>query len=114
MMDGKFQRVLGVASIGIGAAELFAPRWIDRKLGAKDHPIFTRVLGVRDVVSGVGTIARPENPIWSFARVAGDIARVAALGAALETSRKRALVLGALGVIAAIGVLDALSARARL
>jgi hypothetical protein len=114
MLNGKFQRALGVASIGIGATELFATRWIDRKLGVKNHPVVTRVLGVRDVVSGVGTLARPNNPMWSFARVAGDIARIALLAATLETTRKRALVLGALGAVVAVTIFDAMSARARI
>jgi hypothetical protein len=114
MLNGKTQRALGITSIGIGAVELFATRWIDRKLGVKDHPLITRVLGVRDVVSGVGTLVRPSNPMWSFARVAGDIARLALLAAALETSKKRAVVLGALGAIVAIGIFDAITARQRI
>lgn len=111
MVDGKASRVLGFASIGLGAAEVFAPRWIDRKLGIKDHPVVTRVVGVRDVISGIGTVAAPESPIWGFARLAGDVLRVGLLGASVKASRRRALVLGALGAIVVLGVLDALTTR---
>ncbi len=112
MVDGKASRALGVASIGLGAAEVLAPRWIDRKLGIKDHPTVTRVIGVRDVISGIGTLARPTSAGWGFARLAGDVVRIALLGASIKASRRRALVLGALGAIVVIGVLDALTTRA--
>ena len=113
MFDGKMTRALGATSVGIGVAELVAPHWIDKQLGVKDHPVITRVLGARDIVAGIGSIAQPERNMWTFGRIAGHVARVALLGAAIKNSRKRAVVLGALGVIVAIGVLDSLTARKR-
>ncbi len=112
MVDGKASRALGFASIGLGAAEVLAPRWIDRKLGLREHPVVTRVVGVRDVISGIGTVAHPASAAWGFARLAGDALRAGLLGASVKASRRRALVLGALGVIVALGILDALTTRA--
>ena len=113
MFDGKMTRALGAASVGIGVAELVAPHWIDKQLGVKDHPVITRVLGARDVIAGIGSLAQPERQLWNIGRIAGDVARVALLGAAIKSSKRRAIVLGALGVIVALGVLDGLTARKR-
>jgi hypothetical protein len=111
MRDGKMERALGATSLGIGLAELFAPYWIDRTLGVTRHPLLTRILGARDVVSGIGTLARPHSPVWNYSRVMGDVLRITVLGIALRSSHRRAAVLGALGAILAIGVLDSLAVR---
>jgi hypothetical protein len=111
MRDGKMERALGATSLGIGIAELFAPVWVDKTLGVEDHPVLTRILGVRDVVTGIGTLARPHAPLWSYSRLMGDVLRIAVLGVALRSSHRRAVVLGALGAIVAVGVLNGLATR---
>ena len=113
MFDGKMARALGATSIGIGVAELLAPHWLDKKLGVRDHPVITRVLGARDIIAGVGSVAQPERRLWSVGRLAGHVARATLLGVAVKRSRRRAILLGALGAIVAIGVLDGLTARKR-
>jgi len=68
-------RALGVASFGVAAAELLAPRQLEQTMGIGNGEItgIMRVLGVRELMHGIDILTH-ENPkpgIW--ARVAGDM-----------------------------------------
>ena len=104
---------LGWMSIGIGLAELAAPRMVQGALGLDDrasHRGILRVLGVREVMHGVGILAPQESNsqlksgVW--ARVAGDVLDSALLGiAATKTKRPGSFAAVAVSV-AAIGLAD--------
>jgi hypothetical protein len=73
-------RALGIASIGIGLTELAAPQYVEDMLGIEDRQIhrgILRVLGVRELLHGVGLLtAKRGNGQLStgvWARVAGDM-----------------------------------------
>jgi hypothetical protein len=110
MTDGKMARALGATGIGIGITELFAPNWLNRKLGVRPSPLLTRALGAREIATGAAIFAGKEEP-GQWARVAGDAVDLALLGLAFRRSRRRKLLFGVLGVVAAITFLDVLAAR---
>jgi hypothetical protein len=72
---------LGAFSIALGAAELLFANQVNRSLGVKT-PMTTRAFGVREIATGVGILASRNPAPWVWARVAGDLADLAALGAA--------------------------------
>ncbi|HVF91960.1 MAG TPA: SRPBCC family protein, partial [Blastocatellia bacterium] len=78
---------LGWFSIGLGLAEVLAPRGLARLIGLrKDHPILLRVMGVREILSGVGILTERRPAGWVWSRVAGDAMDLSLLGVALASS----------------------------
>lgn len=55
---------LGWFSIGLGAAEIVFPRAICRWLGVKPHPVLLRVLGLREITSGMGLLSGQDTAGW--------------------------------------------------
>jgi uncharacterized membrane protein len=85
----KLNMVLGWFSVGVGLAQLLAPREVNRMSGAMQRPILTRLSGVRQIASGAGLLSErlPATSIWS--RVAGDATDLALLGAAMRSRQSR-------------------------
>lgn len=102
---------LGVFSIALGAAELFAPRRIAGALGAPGAEGLVRGYGVRELVAGVGLIANPAHATLVWGRVAGDALDLATLGVAARRSPRNGLVWGAIAAVAGVTLLDILTAR---
>ena len=83
-------RALGWFSIGLGLAEVVAPHGIAKLIGVRgDHRILIRLLGMREIASGIGILTqrRPTEGVWS--RVGGDAIDLACLGAAFMSPRAR-------------------------
>jgi uncharacterized membrane protein len=79
---------LGLFGIGLGLAELMAPRRLARMIGAPPgHNGLIRLMGLREIAAGVGIFTQrsPTTGVWM--RVAGDVADLACLGAAFLSSR---------------------------
>jgi uncharacterized membrane protein len=109
-------RALGVASLGLAGAQLGAPGAVARAIGVDDGEENRRVLraiGVREMTSGVGLLARPRPAGWMWSRVAGDAMDLAMLGAALRnrSNGRRGRVIAAIAGVAAIGVADVVATR---
>ena len=83
--DRELMQALGWFSIGLGVIELLAPRAVDRAIGVGDHPVVTRMVGVREIVSGVGLLSERQPGWWAWARAAGDAMDLALLGAAARS-----------------------------
>jgi len=92
---------LGWISIGIGVANLLAPRAVARTAGLPDWPLLMRAMGLREIVSGVGLLRQPDNQAWRWVRVAGDAMDLTLLGisAAHPASDRRRLASTALAVM---------------
>lgn len=105
---------LGMLSLGLGLAQVFAPRGVARLIGLPDTQRSRTVLtliGMRELASGIGLLARPGSASWAWTRVAGDAMDLALLGDAFtnrdaEPGRLAAATAAVLGVAA----LDATSA----
>lgn len=102
-------RTLGCLSLGLGAAQVLAPGRVARAVGLDDDAgrTWVRLIGMREVASGIGLLAEPRSDAWLRLRAAGDAMDVALLALALtsrDTSRDRTLC--AVGAVAGIALLD--------
>jgi hypothetical protein len=100
---------LGWFSLGLGVAELAAPRAIARWLGMRDGEQLVRSYGLREVAAGVGLLASQNPRPWMIARTGGDAIDIATLVATFrKNNRKNANVALALGAVLGVTVLDAM------
>ncbi len=110
MRGKKLASGLGWFSIGLGLSEVLAPGRLADLAGLENRPSVLRALGLRELATGAGILTRvPRGGLW--ARVAGDVMDLAVMAKSRRlgpaASRRFAV---ALGVVAAIGVLDLVSA----
>ncbi|HEU4406869.1 MAG TPA: SRPBCC family protein [Polyangiaceae bacterium] len=105
---------LGWFSIGLGLAEIIAPRRLARAIGVRDDDrtqTTMLALGLREIMSGVGILTQPEPTRWVWARVAGDLIDLALMGQSLSAPRRdRDRALGATAALAGVTLVDALTA----
>jgi uncharacterized membrane protein len=108
---------LGWFSIGLGLAEILAPRGLGRAIGVGYGPgkgSLFRAYGLREIAAGLGILSRRRPAAWVWARVAGDVIDLASLTAALVTRRRgqdRARIAGAIGAVLGVTAVDYLTAR---
>lgn len=125
MNSAKFSRSLGWFSIALGAVEMFAPRRLARSIGVgEQHEGLIRMLGARELASGMGILARPKPAGFMWSRVAGDVMDLSLLGAALaghdsrpaafrqfrDADRRR--LIGAIVAVAGVTIADLLTSIA--
>lgn len=80
---------LGWFSVGLGLAELVAPRAVAKCTGVPYRPELIQMLGAREIASGVGILAQPRPAGWLWSRVAGDVMDLGLLLAARESNLAR-------------------------
>jgi hypothetical protein len=74
---------LGWFSVGLGSAQVLAPRLMCRLVGASGDGFsrtVMRLMGVRELTQGVGILTRPRPTGWLWSRVAGDALDLSLLG----------------------------------
>jgi uncharacterized membrane protein len=113
-VDGEqLARGLGWFSLGLGLAELLAPRGVAKVAGVKGNTGLIRLLGLREIAHGVAIFAqgrRPKEALW--ARVAGDALDLACLGAAYASpEHDKARLAFATANVMAVTALDVLCAQ---
>lgn len=111
MTSADVARGLGWFSLGLGATQLLAPRWLGQQIGVGEHSGLMRSFGVREIVTGAGVLARPDAPAGLWARVGGDALDLAMLAAAARESRQRERVGVAIAMVAGVALLDFIFAR---
>jgi uncharacterized membrane protein len=82
---------LGWFSLGLGTAQLAAPRALCRLVGASDEglaPRVMRLMGARELTQGTGILARPRPTAWLWSRVAGDAIDLSLLGVVAARNRR--------------------------
>ena len=96
---------LGWFSIGLGLAEILAPRQVARLIGLDedDHTTLLRAYGFREIAAGVGILTRPKPTYWMWNRVIGDTIDLVSLGRAMQSDDNDRSRLGA-AALAVIGV----------
>ena len=89
--EEKIARGMGWFSLGLGLAGIVAPRRLAKLIGLRgDHNVLFRILGARELTSGVGILSgRRPNSNWMWSRVGGDALNLALLGAAFRQRRPR-------------------------
>ncbi len=81
----RIARGLGWFSIGLGVAEVIAPRTIARIVGSNNHTGWTRLFGLREIAAGIGILSASRKSAWLWGRVAGDVLDLGALGGVLSS-----------------------------
>jgi uncharacterized membrane protein len=104
---------LGLFSIGLGLVEIAAPRGLAKLIGVRgDHSGLLRMLGAREIASGVGILTDRRPVGWLWSRVVGDAMDLALLGAASRLKRSnRSKIAMAVAAVAGVTVLDVLCSR---
>jgi uncharacterized membrane protein len=113
--EQRLARGLGWFSIGLGLSELLFPKQLGRAIGVGEHTTLLRLLGLRELGSGVALLAeqRPSSN-WLRTRVAGDAMDLTLLGLALTSPRSQKGKLLMAGVaVAGVTALDMLSVQQR-
>lgn len=86
--EEHFAKGLGLFSIGLGLAQIFAPREVARLIGAPStNPLLMFGLGVREVMSGIGILSEKRPTGWVWSRVAGDMMDLGLLATAFAAPR---------------------------
>ena len=101
-------RGLGWFSIGLGLAELFGARTLNRTLGTGGHDLLVRAYGLREIGTGLGILTQEDPRPWIWARVAGDLLDLASLAPALSRDNpqreKAAMAFGNVALVTALDV----------
>lgn len=110
----RLAKGLGWFSIGLGLAEVGAPRAVARLAGVRENgstDSVMRALGVREIAHGLAILSDPSNARWVWTRVGGDIVDLSILGSAFtsdEADRGRLAV--ATAAVLGVAALDVLCA----
>lgn len=112
---GPLPRLLGLLSLGLGAASLAVPDRMSAVAGLDHlprHRTMLRIIGARELGHAAGLLIGRQPAGWAWTRVAGDAMDLSTLGLALKTGgyrrQRRATI--ATGVVGAITVLDLIAA----
>jgi len=106
----QLAKTLGWFSIGLGLAQLIAPRGVARAAGVQERTTLMRAIGAREIASGIGLLSQRRPAGWLWTRVAGDVMDLALLGAAARApGSTRSRMTWATAAVAGIAVLDLLS-----
>ena len=114
-MTERLSMALGLFSLALGAAELMAPRQLARLIGIEpgDRTTATlRAYGAREIASGIGILAQPDEARWLWSRVGGDALDLATLGsAAADQNADRHRLSVATAAVLGVAALDLLCAQ---
>ena len=106
----RLARALGWFSIGLGLAEVVAPRGVARLIGARDDETtrnLLRTMGLREIAAGVGILSQRRPTTWMWGRVAGDALDLALLGAAMKSDdAQRTRLVSASAAVLGVTALD--------
>ena len=108
----RISRGLGWFSVGVGIAQILAPRAMARITGVPAPASLVVLCGLRELACGVGLLTQEEPAPWIRARIAGDALDLAAFGAAALVPGTHRTRLGlAAGAVAGVTALDVYCAR---
>jgi uncharacterized membrane protein len=113
--EPALDRSLGWFSVGLGMAELLAPRAVGRMIGVGDQSTVLRMCGVREIVSGVGLLSGRAPATFAMSRVVGDVMDLALLGASLRSPDSNpSRVAAAATAVAGVAALDLYASKVEL
>jgi uncharacterized membrane protein len=114
-MDKRLANGLGWFSVGLGLAEVIAPRKIAHLTGVPDkdkNRSLLRLYGLRELAAGVAILSQPQSPRWLWGRVAGDLVDLAELASAMNSrGSEKTRVVTATAAVLGVTALDVLCAR---
>ena len=104
---------LGWFSIGLGLAELLAPRSLTRALGMQGHETLVQAYGLREIATGVAILSSKQPAPWVWGRVGGDALDISSLMPGLSEDNPQKHNVGlAIAAVAGVTVLDVICAQA--
>jgi uncharacterized membrane protein len=108
----QLARALALFSIGLGAAELMAPRSMARLAGLPpDSTDSLQMLGAREIGHGLGILSNPSSAGWVWTRVGGDAMDISVLAAAYQSEGSdRTRVASAIAAVLGVTALDVICA----
>lgn len=107
MNPNQLAQGLGWFSLGLGLAELLAPRRVSQTIGLSNHQDIIRAMGAREFANGLGILSGRCPAAWLWGRVAGDFLDLSLLGAACSSRENdRGRLAGAIAAVAGIAALD--------
>lgn len=83
-------RALGWFSLGLGLAQIAAPSKVAQLIGVEDDDntvTMMRVVGAREIASGIGILTQSKPTPWLWSRVGGDAMDLALLRSAMASPR---------------------------
>jgi uncharacterized membrane protein len=106
-------RPLGWFRIGLGLAEVMAPRALARLIGVSgEHSMLLRLFGLREMANGGGLLTQRRPALWMWGRVGSDALDLACLGAALTSDEaKPGRIAAAMAAVAGVTALDVLCSQ---
>jgi uncharacterized membrane protein len=109
----QFAIGLGWFSVGLGLAELLAPRSVARAIGMPDASgAVLQTLGAGKIANGVAILAQPDNRAWLWSRVGGGGIDLAYFSSGLQDDRVDTGTLGiAMAAVLGVAALDAICAQ---
>src|SRR5690242_5516170 len=112
LKEDRLARRLGWFSIGLGVSAFLAPRQVARLIGVKGHHGLIRLIGLREITSGVGILGLPKPSRWVQSRVGGDAMDLALLGSALiSNGTAKGKVVASTAAVAGVTALDVMCRR---
>jgi uncharacterized membrane protein len=102
-------RGLGWFSIGLGLAQIGAPRSVARLIGIRDDDETRNTMfaiGLREITSGVGILSSSRPTGWVWSRVGGDLMDLALLRRSMNDCNDKSRVVAATAAVAGVTVVD--------
>jgi hypothetical protein len=109
----RMARGLGWFSVALGLVELACARPLARAIGMRGEEPLLRFYGVREIATGIGTLAASNPAPWIWGRVAGDAVDIATLAARLDGRRTNGTMTALAAVLGAAALDVAAAARLR-
>jgi uncharacterized membrane protein len=107
------QRALGWFSLGLGLAQIIAPEKVANLIGIErknESLSMMRVVGAREIASGLGILTQSKSAPWLWARVGGDAMDIALLTSARSSPHAdQNRVAAATAAVIGIAAIDALA-----
>lgn len=104
-------RRLGWLSIGLGALELAGPHRLSRMLGLRGAEPVIAFYGLREIATGIAILIARDPVPFVWGRVAGDALDITSLMAGFADSRRKPILLLALGSVAMVTAVDLICAQ---
>ncbi len=103
---------LGWFSIGLGLAELLAPRSVAQLIGMPNaNTAVLRAFGVREIGAGLAILSEPDRPAWLWSRVAGNAVDLSYLASGLNEDNDSNKVAAAMAAVLGVTALDVIVAQ---
>ena len=107
-------RGLGWFSIGLGLAQIGAPRSLARLIGIRDDDETRNTMfaiGLREITSGIGILSSPQSAGWVWTRVGGDLMDLALLGRSMNACNDKSRVAAATAAVAGVTIVDFMTSQ---